>query len=515
MRPFGCGSLNHCSWLASTRQYCVRLMARILVTGATGYIGGRLVPRLLEAGHEVRCMTRVPSRLDLDPWRNQVEVVTGNVLDLESLKAALQGCDFAFYFVHSLGDAADFEAADRAGAENFRIAADANALQRIIYLGGLGEDESELSAHLESRHEVGKVLASGSTPVTEIRAAVIIGSGSVSFEMLRYLTEVLPAMTTPKWVRSMCQPIAIRDVLTILVAVLERHHPGSEVIEVGGPDVLSYQDMMQTYAEVAGLRKRLIVPVPVLSPGLSSLWIGLVTPLPSGVARPLVDSLKHDVVVRDGQAQSELLDHPLSFREAVRLALARYENGEVVTRWSDAEASPALPIPSDPDWAGGSVLIDEQGVVTSAPPEDVFWAVSRIGGTVGYYVFDWAWAVRGWFDTLIGGIGLRRGRRHPEVLHEGESLDFWRVSVVDPPHRLLLRAEMKVPGEAFLEWVITPDGDETAIKQTAYFAPRGLFGRLYWFALVPIHAAIFGPMARRIADSAVTHGRDRQIGDST
>jgi len=403
-----------------------------------------------------------------------------------------------------MGDADDFGEADRVGAANFAQAAKANSLRRIIYLGGLGEDDSELSAHLASRHEVGQVLAAGATPVSEVRAAVIIGSGSVSFEMLRYLTDVLPAMTTPRWVRSMCQPIAIRDVLTVLVGILDRPGDTDEIIEIGGPDVLSYQGMMQTYAQVAGLRKRLIVPVPILSPGLSSLWVGLVTPLPSGVARPLVSSLKHDVVVRNGSKISEFVESPIPFAQAVELALARYQNGEVETRWTDAESSPALPIPSDPNWAGGSVLVNRQTISTEAAPEDVFWAVSRIGGQVGYYTFNWAWAVRGWFDTILGGIGLRRGRRHPEILHEGESVDFWRVSVVDPPRRLLLRAEMKLPGEAFLEWVINQDGVETTLIQTAYFAPRGLFGRMYWYTLVPFHAAIFGPMARKITAAAAS-----------
>ncbi len=465
------------------------------------------MPQLLEAGHDVRCMTRVSSRLDLDPWRDQVEVVQGDVLDRDSLEKALDGCDVAYYLVHSMGSAADFEEADRTGARNFQSAADAVGLGRIIYLGGLGEDDTELSSHLDSRHEVGRLLAAGTTPVTEVRAAVIIGSGSVSFEMLRYLTEVLPAMTTPKWVRSSCQPIAIRDVLRILLALLERPASEDQVVEIGGPDVLSYQDMMQTYAEVAGLRKRLIVPVPVLSPGLSSLWIGLVTPLPTGVARPLVDSLKHDVVVKDGRVMAELVADPLTFRESVELALARYVDGEVVTRWSDAGSSPALPIPSDPEWAGGSVKIDRQEVATTASAEDVFWAVSRIGGEVGYYTFNWAWAVRGWLDLLFGGIGLRRGRRHPERLHEGESLDFWRVNVIDPPNRLLLLAEMKLPGQAFLEWVIDEGDETTTLVQTAYFAPRGLLGRMYWYALLPFHMAIFGPMARKIVEAARTRNK--------
>ncbi len=476
-------------------------MARVLVTGATGYVGGRLVPQLLAAGHEVRCLTRVPSRLDLDPWRDQVEVVAGDVLDPGSLERALAECDAAYYLVHSMGAADDFEDADRRGATNFQRVAAAAQLDRIVYLGGLGSEDSELSAHLGSRHEVGRLLAAGSTPVTELRAAVVIGSGSVSFEMLRYLTEVLPAMTTPKWVRSRCQPIAIRDVLTILVAVLDRPLH-SEVIEIGGPDVLTYEQMMQTYAEVAGLRPRLILPVPVLSPGLSSLWVGLVTPLPAGVARPLVDSLKHDVVVEDATALGELLPEPLPFRRAVELALARYADGEVATRWSDAGAQPALPIPSDPDWAGGAVLVDHQEVESTASADDLYWAAARIGGETGYYGFEWAWAIRGWLDSLMGGIGLRRGRRHPEELREGESLDFWRVNKVDPPNRLLLHAEMKVPGEAFLEWRFEPGESTTTLNQTAYFAPRGLFGRMYWYLLYPFHALIFGPMARRIATTA-------------
>ncbi|NNJ47969.1 MAG: SDR family oxidoreductase [Acidimicrobiia bacterium] len=470
-----------------------------LVTGATGYVGGRLVPRLLEAGHRVRCLTRDPAKLDLDPWRDQVEVIQGDVLDLDSLRAAQQGCDYAYYLVHSMGHADDFGEADRRGAENFRTAADEVGLRRIVYLGGLGRSEDEaLSKHLESRHEVGRVLAGGSTPVTEVRAAVIIGSGSVSFEMLRYLTEVLPIMTTPKWVRTRCQPIAIRDVLDILTRVLD-DNPVDRVLEVGGPEVLTYEEMMQIYAEEAGLRKRIILPVPVLSPGLSSRWVGLVTPLPVGVARPLVDSLRNEVVVNN-DSLAEVLEHrPIGYRESVQRALQRTTHFEVETRWSDAATSPAAPRPTDPAWSGGARFQDRRVAHSSGTADDVFWAFSRVGGDVGYYGFGWAWRLRGLLDSLVGGAGLRRGRRHPEDLRPGEALDFWRVRQVEPGRSLVLEAEMKLPGDAWLEWQADPEGDGTRLTQTATFVPRGLFGRLYWFALVPFHTFIFGAMARRIA----------------
>jgi uncharacterized protein YbjT (DUF2867 family) len=470
-----------------------------LVTGATGYVGGRLVPRLLEAGHRVRCLTRDPAKLDLDPWRDQVEVVKGDVLDLDSLRTALHGCDFAYYLVHSMGHADDFGEADRTGAGNFRTAADEAALRRIVYLGGLGRSEDEaLSKHLESRHEVGRVLAQGSTPVTEVRAAVVIGSGSVSFEMLRYLTEVLPIMTTPKWVRTRCQPIAIRDVLEILTRVLD-DEPVDRVLEVGGPEILTYEEMMQIYAEEAGLRRRLIVPVPVLSPGLSSRWVGLVTPLPVGVARPLVDSLRNEVIVHDDSLDRLFPFEPMGYRQAVQRALQRTTHLEVETRWSDANTSPASPRPTDPSWSGGAQFQDERVVDSPAPAEDVFWAFTRIGGEVGYYGFGWAWRLRGWLDSLVGGAGLRRGRRHPEDLRPGEALDFWRVRNVEPGRSLLLEAEMKLPGNAWLEWKAEPRDVGCRLTQTATFVPRGLLGRLYWFTLVPFHTFIFGAMARRIA----------------
>ena len=477
-----------------------------LVTGATGYVGGRLVPRLLEQGHRVRCLTRDPARLALDPWRDRVEVVKGDVLAPDGLAAALDGCTFAYYLLHSMGHAADFGDADRVGAENFQQAADAAGLARIVYLGGLGRPEDEvLSKHLASRHEVGRSLAAGTTPVTEIRAAVIIGSGSVSFEMLRYLTEVLPVMTTPKWVRTRCQPIAIRDVLEILTAVLE-DEPVDRVLEVGGPEVLTYEEMMQIYAEEAGLRRRLIIPVPVLSPGLSSRWVGLVTPLPVGVARPLVDSLRNEVIVHDDAAAELFPYEPMNYRQAVQRALVRYSHQEVETRWSDAVSSPASPLPTDPSWSGGARFEDRRVVDSAATPEDMFWAFTRVGGEVGYYGFGWAWRLRGLLDAIVGGVGLRRGRRHPEDLRPGEALDFWRVRRVVPGRLLLLEAEMKLPGDAWLEWRTEPAAGRTRLIQTATFVPRGLLGRLYWYSLVPFHTFIFGAMARRIASVAEDHG---------
>lgn len=494
----------------------------VLVTGATGYIGGRLVPELLAAGHRVRCLARTPAKLDGRSWRGEVDVIAGDVLDRGSLVAAMDGIDAAYYLVHSMDGEGGFSERDRTAAETFRDAAAAAGVGRIVYLGGLGHGR-ELSDHLRSRQEVGAVLGSGDVPVTELRAAIIIGSGSASFEMLRNLVEVLPVMVTPKWVDTRCQPIAIRDVLVYLVRVLDEPDAAGRVLEIGGPDRLTYREMMHAYAAVAGLRRRVIVPVPVLTPRLSSLWIGLVTPLPTGLARPLVESLRNEVVVGDHPID-EVIDHRcLGVRESLELALARVKDLDVATTWASAgpAAAPrravggdddpdrdrrAEPQPDDPDWAGGTVYVDERVAHSDAPPDVLFATVTSLGGDTGWLAADWLWEVRGLFDVLVGGIGTRRGRRHPRELGIGDTLDFWRVEALEPGRLLRLRAEMKVPGEAWLEFRVAPEGDGSRLVQRARFHPRGLWGRAYWGAMLPFHRFIFPLMARRLAERAERAG---------
>ena len=482
---------------------------KVLVTGATGYIGGRLVPRLVDRGVDVRCMTRDPIRLNLAPWRDQVEVVAADAEDETTLGRAVDGCDIAYYLIHSMGDATgDYVGRDRRAAANFRAAAERSGLRRVVYLGALGNDDDDLSRHLLSRHEVGRILASGSTPVTEFRAAVIIGSGSVSFEMIRHLTELLPVMFRPRWVRTRCQPIAVRNVLEILIAALDESGGDDHVYDIGGRDVLTYEEMTQAYAEVAGLTRRLVIPIPLFSTQMAPRMIGLVTPLAATMVRPLIESLFNDVVVREESPPGFDPSALFTYREGVQLALLRISEENVETRWSDAVSQPALPLPGDPSWSGAMMEVDERVVHSSAPADDLFWAVTRIGGDVGYYSMDWAWQVRGWFDSVIGGVGLRRGRRHPEELRPGEALDFFRVAEVDPErHRLTLQAEMKVPGTAWLGWRIESTEDGSRLTQSARFVPRGLLGRLYWWVLLPFHAPIFSRMARRIVATAERRGR--------
>lgn len=480
---------------------------KVAVIGATGYVGGRLVPELLAAGHDVRCLARTPARLTNIEWRSEVEVAAADVLDRHSLEEALSGIEVVYYLVHAMGHAAEFERTDRIGAENTRLAAEQAGVSRIVYLGGLGEDDrSELSDHLASRHEVGTVLAAGTIPVTELRAAVIIGSGSASFEMLRHLAEVLPAMICPRWVTATrCQPIAIDDVLHYLVAVLDEPASVGGIYEIGGPDVLTYRQMMDRYANVAGLRRRLIIPVPLLTPRLSSHWVNLVTPLPYGLARPLVDSLINDVVVHSDRDIRRIVDHsPLTLDTAIERALAVVGDLEIQTSWMDSAPGTmaATPMPQDPDWAGGTIFQDVQEVDANTAVEDVFATVSGVGGERGWYVANSLWTLRGVLDKIIGGVGMRRGRRHPDELRVGDALDFFRVEAHEPPSLLRLRAEMIVPGDAWLEWRITPTDGGARLRQLARFHPRGVAGRAYWWVLLPIHKVMWKRLAQRLARAA-------------
>ncbi|WP_149184578.1 SDR family oxidoreductase [Streptomyces sp. TRM49041] len=483
-----------------------------LVTGATGYIGGRLVPELLDAGHRVRCLARSPGKLRDQPWAHRVEVVRGDVTDEESLRDAMVGVRVAYYLVHALGGGSGFEETDRRAATLFGAQARAAGVRRIVYLGGLtpaGVPERQLSPHLRSRSEVGRILLGSGVPTTVLRAAVILGSGSASFEMLRYLTERLPVMVTPSWVRTRIQPIAIRDVLRYLVGSAGMPPDVHRVFDIGGADVLTYRDLMQRYAAVAGLPPRLILPVPVLTLRLSSLWIGLVTPVPPSIARPLAESLRHEVVCREHDIARYVPDapgEPISSDEALVLALRRVREAEVATRWSSASVpgAPSDPLPTDPDWAGGSLYTDERELAVDATPQQLWRVVEGIGGDNGWYAFPLAWAVRGWLDRLVGGVGLRRGRRDAARLRVGDSLDFWRVEEVEPGRLLRLRAEMRLPGLAWLEMYVEEDGPGRArYRQRALFHPHGLLGHAYWWSVSPFHAAVFGGMARNITKAAV------------
>ncbi|MFJ4877599.1 SDR family oxidoreductase [Streptomyces sp. NPDC088745] len=482
-----------------------------LVTGASGYIGGRLVPELLAAGHRVRCLARTPAKLRDFPWSDQVEVVQGDVTDPESTGRAMEGTDVAYYLVHALSTGSRFEETDRRAARVFGAEAKRAGVGRIVYLGGLtpsGVPERELSPHLRSRAEVGRILLDSGVPTAVLRAAVIIGSGSASFEMLRYLTERLPLMVTPSWVRTRIQPIAVRDVLRFLVGCAELPADVSRTFDVGGPDILTYRDMMQRYARVAGLPKRLILPVPLLTPRLSSHWVGLITPVPAALARPLSESLRYEVVCSEHDIETYVAtppDAPVGFERAVELALRRVQDANVTTRWSSASVpgAPSDPLPTDPDWAGGSLYTDVREAVVDASPERLWRVVEGIGGENGWYSFPLAWAVRGWMDRLVGGVGLRRGRRDKARLRVGDSLDFWRVEEIEPGALLRLRAEMRVPGLAWLELGVRQDEKgRTVYHQRAVFYPHGLLGHAYWWSVAPFHGVVFGGMVRNIAAAA-------------
>jgi len=482
-----------------------------VVTGVTGYVGGRLVPELLTAGYRVRAVVRSPDRLRDRPWFDDVDVVQADASRPDEIGPALAGAHVAYYLIHSLGTGPEFAERDRRTARAFADAARDAAVGRVVYLGGLTPDDEELSEHLASRAEVGEILLASGVPTTVLRAAVILGSGSASFEMMRYLTERLPAMTTPRWVDNRIQPIAIRDVLRYLVGAAAMPPDVNRGFDIGGPDVLTYRDMMQDYAAEAGLRRRVIAGVPLLTPRLSSLWVSLVTPVPAGLARPLVGSLVHEVVCGEHDIARYVPDPPdglVGFRRAVRLALRRVQEASVATRWSSASVpgAPSDPLPSDPDWAGGSLYVDERRVRVDASPAALWRVIEGVGGERGWYSWPFAWQVRGLLDRLAGGPGLRRGRRDPGRLLVDDAVDWWRVEAIEPGRLLRLRAEMRVPGLAWLELRVEEDRGWTeapvVFSQRALFHPTGLGGQLYWWSVTPFHGVVFGGMQRNIAAAA-------------
>ena len=480
----------------------------VLVTGATGYVGGRLIPALLDAGYRVRAMGRTLEKVACRPWahHDRVALVQGDVLDLESLKKATAGCWAAYYLVHSMiAQKKKFVEADRRAARHMVEAAAAAGLERMIYLGGLAETkQGSLSKHLQSRIEVADILQSGAVPTTDLRTPMILGSGSASFEILRYLVERLPIMTTPRWVRSLNQPIAIRNVITYLIGCLENDQTVGQTYDIGGPDILTYRELLDIYAEEAQLSKRLIIPVPVLTPTLSALWIHLVSPVPKSIAQPLTEGLTSDAVCTDNRIQSLIPQKLLTCRETIRLALDRIQQNQVDTCWMDAGnlLEPEWAHCGDAEWAGGTIMSCGYRARLKATTADVWQSVSRIGGKTGWYFGNYLWHLRGIIDRLVGGIGLRRGRRHPSEIGVGDALDFWRVLKVEAPRRLLLVAEMKMPGDALLEIQITPIGSaQVELQMLSRFLPKGMFGLLYWYGLYPFHQWIFFGMLKAIAKS--------------
>ncbi|MEL7977625.1 SDR family oxidoreductase [Isoptericola sp. F-RaC21] len=492
----------------------------VLVTGATGYIGGRLVPELLAAGYRVRVLARHPERVAGRGWADAVDVVAGDAASRADLRRALDGVDVAYYLVHALGGGAGYADRDRDTARAFAAEAAAAGLRRVVYLGGLYPDTDHLSPHLRSRREVEEVLLAGDVPTVVLRAAVILGSGSASFEMMRYLTERLPVMVAPRWIDNRIQPIAVRDVLRYLVGAATIPDDVSRGFDIGGPDVLTYRRMMQRYAAVAGLRPRVIGAVPVLTPGLASLWVGLVTPVPPAIARPLVGSLVHEVVARDRDIAAYVPDPPeglVGFDDAVALALARVRDLDVRTSWTSASTrgAPSDPLPDDPDWAGGSLLVDDRSREVDAPPASLWSVIEGIGGAHGWYSWRLGWLARGVLDRLFGGPGLRRGRRHPHRLEPGDALDWWRVEKVVPGRLLRLRAEMRLPGLAWLELAVEEGpGTRPVFRQRAIFSPRGLPGQLYWWSISPFHGIVFGGMQRNIARAAEEHAAAETVEDA-
>ena len=476
----------------------------ILLTGATGYVGGRLLKVLQTNGYPVRCLARRPEFLTPRGSPN-TEIVKGDCLDTASLAPACAGVHTAYYLVHSMGSTGDFTEQDRVAAANFGAAACAARVQRIIYLGGLGTTGGQLSTHLRSRHETGEALRAKGIPVVELRASIILGSGSLSFELIRALVERLPVMLCPRWVRTPAQPIAIEDVLAYLLAAIELPRGQDGIFEIGGADRVSYAGIMNEYARQRGLW-RLMIPVPFLTPRLSSLWLGLTTPVYARVGRKLIESVENETTVHDDRALQVFPIRPMGLRQAIQRATLNEDQEYAATRWSDAISSAGLP----PSWGGmrfGTRLVDSRAVHVSVPPTAAFAAIQRIGGASGWFYGNWLWRLRGFIDVLFGGVGMRRGRRHPEDLAVGDTVDFWRVEAYEPDRRLRLVAEMKLPGRAWLDFEVQPDGDGAMIRQTAVFDPVGVLGLLYWYGIYPVHARVFAGMLRGAARAAELCGR--------
>ncbi len=474
-------------------------MSLVGLTGATGYIGGRLLPLLELGGTEVRCLTRRPESLAgrVGPT---TQVVAADVFDGPSFEAALDGVETAYYLVHSMGAAGDFEENDRKAAENFASAAKVRGVRKIIYLGGLGDAEQQLSPHLRSRQEVGEILRSSGAEVIEFRASIVIGSGSLSFELIRALVERLPMMICPRWVLTPAQPIAVEDVLAYLLAAREATGGESRIFEIGGPDQVSYGEIMREYAHQRGLR-RWMLSVPVLTPRLSSLWLGLVTPVYARVGRKLIEGARNPTLVRDTSALEAFPIRPRSLREAIARALVNEDRDFAETRWSDALSSGGEP----PHWGGkrfGNRIVDSRVAEVEVPTAVAFAAIQRIGGQTGWYYGDWLWRVRGMLDLAVGGVGLRRGRRDPVNLRAGDALDFWRVEAIEPGRRLRLAAEMRLPGRAWLEFEVADQGGKSQIRQTAIFDPVGLAGLAYWYSLYALHQFVFAGMLSGIRQAA-------------
>lgn len=491
------------TWLSNSggEEVSVR---RIAVLGATGYVGARLVPRLLAEGHEVVALSRSLKKLASRPWGMHPKVSNRsvNVMDKHLLKDVLRDCDVCFYLVHSMERNVDFQSADKQAAHNLVWAAQEAGLKRVIYLGGLGDESSQLSSHLRSRAQVASILQRGATPVTVLRAAMIIGSGSASFEILRYLVDRLPVMVTPRWVGTISQPIAIRNVLDYLVGCLRQELTSRGSYDIGGPDILTYRELMQLYATEAGLPKRCVIPVPVFSPRLSSYWIHLVTPVHAELARPLAEGLRNPAVCQENAIEALVPIEKLGCAEAIRLALRNQLSHNLESHWSDAGWLPPEEVvhPGDARWSGGTVYSDRRRMKLVGSLDDIWKTIVRIGGETGWYYGDTLWRIRGWLDTLVGGVGSARGRRHPEKVYPGDALDFWRVLAVEPRVRLRLLAEMKVPGQAILEFRL----DQVApgvieVQQNAWFVPSGLMGMAYWYLISPLHNLVFSGMLKGIA----------------